>query len=372
VRRPVALLTGPQRAALSGVSTHVNLLLTSKLTETFSLIHFEVGREGRNEGPAARALRLLVSPLRLAYLVLAHRAAIVHVNTALTRRAYWRDLVYMIVARLCRARVLYQLHGGAEPHSFCGGRRLAAAFVRATLRLADAIVVLSASDREVLHRFGVVRRVLALPNGIDCSTYAALPCARSTPDRPLCLLYLGRLVREKGLYELLEGLHLARGQGVDAELIFAGDGAEAAGLSEAAAEMGLARVSFVGPVSGPDKIALLKSADVLVLPSYAEGLPYALLESMAAGVPAIATRVGAIPDVVADGVNGLLIEPRAPQAIAAAIRTLAGDRAALARMGAASRATVETRYSISRLAGELRAVYAGLCAGGKDRDVARA
>lgn len=365
MRRPVALLTGPRRAALSGVSTHVDLLLGSELAHSFSLIHFEVGREGRDESRAARALRLIVSPVRLAYRLLAQRVAIVHVNTALTVRAYWRDLVYMLVARLCRARVLYQVHGGPAPQAFCRGRRLSGAFVRATLGLADAIVVMSGSEREAFRRFGVAAPVLALPNGIDCRPYEALVREPATHGRPLRLLYLGRLVREKGLYELIEALHLARVQGITAELILAGEGPEAAGLGEAVTARGLARVRFVGPVRGAGKTALLSWADLLVLPSYAEGLPYALLESMAAGVPAIATRVGAIPEVVADGVSGLLLEPGAPPAIAAAIRALAVDRAALARMSEASRAIVRTRYSIHRLAGELGALYARLHAHGR-------
>lgn len=372
MRRPVALLTGPRRAALSGVSTHVDLLLRSELAQEWSLIHFEVGREGREEARLARALRLLVSPFRLAYQVLAHRAAIVHVNTALTLRAYWRDLAYMMVARLCRARVLCQVHGGPAPQAFCGGRRLAGAFVRATLGLADAIVVLSSADCEAFRRFGVAAEVLTLPNGIDCDPYGALVRERGPPERPLRLLYLGRLVREKGLYELIEGLDLARSRGAAAELILAGDGPEAAGLRAAAAACGLVSVGLVGPVRGPDKLALLRWADVLALPSYAEGLPYALLESMAAGVPAIVTRVGAIPDVVADRVNGLLVEPRSAEAIAAAIGALADDRAALARMSAACRATVTARYSIHRLAAQLGVVYAALSARGRRHDVARA
>jgi glycosyltransferase involved in cell wall biosynthesis len=372
VRRPVALLTAPRLAALSGVSTHVDLLLASELALDFSLIHFEVGREGHDEGRLARALRLVVSPVRLGYQVLAHRAAIVHVNTALTLRAYWRDLMYMLVARLCRARVLYQVHGGPAPQAFCGGRPLAGVFVRATLRLADAIVVLSSADREAFCRFGVAARVLVLPNAIDCRPYDALVRGRATPARPLRFLYLGRLVREKGLYELIEGLRLARSQGIEAELILAGEGPESAGLGEAAAARGLEQVGFPGPVRGPDKIALLRWADVLALPSYAEGLPYALLESMAAGVPAIASRVGAIPDVVVDGVNGLLVEPRSARAIAAAIRTLAEDRGALARMSEASRATITARYSIRRLAAQLRALYASLDARGRGNNVAGA
>lgn len=367
----MALLTGPRRAALSGVSTHVDLLLRSELARSFDLIHFEVGREGRDEGRLARAVRLLASPFLLAWQVLAHRVAIVHVNTALTPRAYWRDLMYVAVARLCRARVLYQVHGGPVPEVFCRGRRVAGAFVRATLGLADAIVVLSSSEREAFSRFRVATPVLALPNAVDCSPYDTLVREQVAPARPLRLLYLGRLVREKGLYELIEGLQLACSQGAAAELVVAGDGAEAAALREAAATGGPAPVGFVGPVRGPDKLALLRWADVLALPSYSEGLPYALLESMAAGVPAIATRVGAIPEVVADGVNGLLLEPHSAEAIAVAIRRLTSDRAALARMSEASRATISARYSIPRLVAELGSLYASLVHG-RGHDVARA
>lgn len=367
----MALLTGPKCTALSGVSTHVDLLLRSELAASFVLIHFEVGREGREEGRLARIVRLLVSPFQLAYQVLARRAAIVHLNTALTSRAYWRDLTYMLVARLCRARVLYQVHGGPVPQAFCRGGPLARAFVRATLGLAHVIVVMTDPEREAFSRFGVAAPVLALPNAIDCSPYDALVREPPRPGRPLRLLYLGRLVREKGLYELIEGLQLARSRGAAAELILAGDGPEAAALSEAVAAGGREPVGFVGPVHGPDKLTLLRWADVLALPSYSEGLPYALLESMAAGVPAIATRVGAIPEVVAHGVNGLLLEPHSAPAIAAAIHTLTQDRAALTRMSEASRATIVAHYSIPRLAAQLDALYTGL-ARSRGHDVARA
>jgi len=123
VQRATALLLGPRRDALSGVSTHLSLLLGSRLAEEFALIHFEVGSEGRNEGALGRVVRLIVSPFRLAAAVLAQRAVIVHLNTALTLRAYWRDLAYAIVARLCGATVLYQVHGGALPQAFCRGHR---------------------------------------------------------------------------------------------------------------------------------------------------------------------------------------------------------------------------------------------------------
>src|SRR6185295_12816621 len=144
-KRPVALLLGPQLDALSGVSTHLRLLLGSRLAEDFSLVHFQVGSEGRNERGAARMTRLRASPFRLAAAILGRGAAIVHLNTGLTPRAYWRDLLYMVVAKLCGARVLYQVHGGALPQAFAGECRGLAAFLRATLQMPEAIVVLARS-----------------------------------------------------------------------------------------------------------------------------------------------------------------------------------------------------------------------------------
>src|SRR5688572_24060619 len=144
MKRPVVLVLGPHRDAVSGVSTHLNCLFASRLAEEFSLVHFQVGSEGRTERAIGRLARLVVSPLSLAIAICVRRAAIVHLNTSLNAGAYWRDLVYLIVARSCGARVLYQVHGGVLPQQFFRGRALTA-FLRWTLGIPDAIVVLAQS-----------------------------------------------------------------------------------------------------------------------------------------------------------------------------------------------------------------------------------
>ena len=117
-------------------------------------------------------------------------------------------------------------------------------------------------------------------------------------------------------------------------------------------------MSFAGAIFGEAKLRLLAQADVLMLPSYhLEGLPYALLEGMAAGLVPIVTRVGAIPDVVTPGLHGLFVPPRDPQAVAAALETLHADRAALGRMGAAARERVKSHYSVDRVAGDFTVLY---------------
>jgi len=81
INNPVVLMLGPDRAAVSGVSTHVNLLMESPLAEDFELVHFQVGSEGRNEGTAAKLLRLAASPFLLAAAIVFRHASIVHINT---------------------------------------------------------------------------------------------------------------------------------------------------------------------------------------------------------------------------------------------------------------------------------------------------
>jgi glycosyltransferase involved in cell wall biosynthesis len=362
MNRPVVLILGPNRAAVSGVSTHLNLLMGSALTDDFDLVHFRVGSEGGDEGPVEKLLRLLTSPFALAAAIVLRHASIVHLNTSLNPRAYWRDLVYLFVAKALGARVVYQVHGGKLPRDFFAGRRRLTAFLRWTLRLPDLVAVLARCELDAYREFIPGHNVVALPNGIDCRPYATLPTVRSVPDSPLRLVYIGRIAREKGMYEMLQGMRLAHELGVDARLVIAGSGAEESRLKRYAQALGVApRVTFAGPVFGADKVKLMGGADVMLLPSYSEGLPYALLEAMAAGIPVIATPVGAIPDVVTEGIHGCLVPPHDGKAIAEALAMLAGDRERLSWMSRACRRRIRAAFSIERLAAEFASQYAALC-----------
>jgi glycosyltransferase involved in cell wall biosynthesis len=362
MNRPVVLLLGPHRAAVSGVSTHLNLLIDSTLGDDFDLVHFQVGSEGREEGALGKLLRLIASPFTLAATIVFRHVSIVHLNTSLNPRAYWRDLAYLFVAKALGARVLYQVHGGKLPRDFFAGHRLLTAFLRWTLRVPSLVVVLAQCELEAYREFIPEQDVVALPNGIDCRPFGAVPTVRSAPGEPLKLLFIGRIARDKGLYETLQGLRLVHELGVDARLVVAGSGVEEARLKRYAQALGIsARVTFAGPVFGADKVKILAGADVMLLPSYSEGLPYALLEAMAAGIPVIATPVGAIPDVVTEGIHGLLVPPRDGKAIAEALAMMAGDRERLSWMSRACRRRVRAAFSIERLASEFTRHYARLC-----------
>jgi glycosyltransferase involved in cell wall biosynthesis len=355
--RTSVVLLGPALGAVSGVSTHLNQLLSSALADEFSLHHFQVGREGRVESGIARAFRFLLSPIAFASYLSRTGPGIVHLNTSINQRAFWRDLGYLFVARAMRRRTVYQVHGGDLPEEYAGGNPALRALMRWVLGLPQAIVLLAQSEAIAYRKFVPAARVEIIPNAID-----VLPSERAVSrvpsNAPLRIVYVGRLIRAKGIFEILQAVREVRSRGIAVEVTIAGDGPDVAALKASASQLGVDQnVRFVGSVFGEDKSRLWTEADVFAFPTFHEGLPYALLESMAFGVVPITTAVGAIPDVMGDGLHGLLVPAKDPQALAAAICRLDGDRVALQRMSRSCQQRIREHYTLAHMAREFQALY---------------
>lgn len=173
------------------------------------------------------------------------------------------------------------------------------------------------------------------------------PCGR---DAEVRILFLGWVEDHKGVPELIDAVaRLAADRTLPpVRLHLAGDGGGRAEAEARVAAAGLGgRVEFLGWIEGEAKARALAAADVFCLPSHAEGLPNALLEAMAAGLPVVSTPVGSIPDVVAPGENGLLVPVRDAGALAHALRTLVADPALRARIGARAREDARARFSLA-------------------------
>jgi glycosyltransferase involved in cell wall biosynthesis len=356
-----SILLGPSLAAVSGASTHLGQLFASALARDFELVHFQVGSEGRNEKSWQKLARFAFSPLAFFIFLLRQGPAIVHLNSSLEQKSYWRDLAYLFVAKLLRRPVVYQVHGGALPEAFFGGHPVLTRFLRWSLRLPDVVVLLAQVELDAYRRFLPGQRLEVVANAIEPDGLLARPL-EEPPRGPLRLAYLGRLAENKGIFEAVEALRLLRAQGRQATLEVAGGGPDEARLRERVSAAALGEtVHFHGPLFGTAKDALWRQADVFVFPTYhREGLPYALLEAMAAGAVPVTTRVGAMPDVMQEGVHGLFVEPRDPAGLAAAIARLDDDRALCLRLAQAARRRVLEHYTVARLAADFTRIYRAL------------
>ncbi len=361
----IALL-GPAMIAVSGVTTHLNQLFNSALDGRFTLLHFQVGSEGRQENSLQKIVRFAISPLTFIFFLSRYHPAIVHLNTSLEPKSYWRDVAFLLIARTLGYRTVYQVHGGALPEDFFSGSYVLTSLLRWVLMRPDVVVLLAQVELDAYRRFVPGQRLEVVPNAIDVGTLVAEPVS-AKPHDSLHLVYLGRLVENKGIFEILEALVALIEQGRNLRLTIGGSGPDEGRLRAQVLALGLKdRVVFVGPVFGDDKNRLWHTGHIFAFPTYhREGLPYTLLEAMAAGAVPITTRVGAIPDVMQDGIHGLLVEAKAPVALASAIARLDDDRPLLANMAEAGRARVLERYTVTRLADDFVRIYESLTV--KDR-----
>jgi glycosyltransferase involved in cell wall biosynthesis len=362
----IILLVGPRPHAIGGVTSHLRLLCASALAQRHQFVHFAVGGEGLRESAARKLLRVLGAPFAFAVLLHRSRAALVHLNPSMDR-SFWRDLPLLLAARAMRRPVTLQIHGGQLPEFFCadipGARRL----VRAALRLADRVVVLAGVEYTAFGRIVDDATLRLIPNAIDPAPYAGDKPDRYDGVRPMRAVYLGRIVRSKGLFDACDAVAAARAAGARVEFLIAGAGPDSRILQEHIDALGVAHaVRLVGPLQGAAKEQFLLAADVLLFPTFhPEGLPYALLEAMAAATPAITTAVGAIPDVIKDGMDGLLVPMHDADAAAAAMLALAAAPARLHALAQAARARILDAYSLSRLERDFAALYAELLAAGR-------
>lgn len=348
----------PALNAVSGVSTHVNMLLASRLAHDFDLFHFQVGSEGRSESKFQRLVRFVFSPVQLVYFCLQNRVDVVHINTSMNINAFWRDLMYLIVARVLRRRVVLQVHSGSSPAGLFFNPVLKWMLKR-FLTVSDVVTVLS-SEALVFHKnFDERINVELVPNAIDTNgllNVARVPRENGTPIR---LVYVGRIVRSKGLIETLYALKMLKEQGLSFSLRIAGAGPDEAEVMQLVAQLDLgSMVSMLGPVFGVAKNTLWLSSDVQVFPTYHnEGLPYSILESLAAGCVPVTCKVAAIPDVMEHNVHGVFVPPKQPAALAAAISSLAADEVLLKKMSEAGRVRIEEGYTVDRLADRFDSIY---------------
>lgn len=173
------------------------------------------------------------------------------------------------------------------------------------------------------------------------------------------LVYSGRLSPEKGLITLVQALAVVYQAGLPYQCLLVGEGSARQEIEQEIRRLGLEEVIFL--LGRQDDVrALLKNCDVFILPSIWEGASLALLEAMAAGLPVVATSTGGTPELVDEGVTGILVPPSDSAALATAIERLLGSSELRKQMGAAGSKRVNEKFRIERTVDQISALYAGL------------
>jgi len=353
-RTGLVVMVGPARSVRGGVAAVVNALMESLPSDapdvSYIPTHADVPKP-------VKAVVAAVGFLRVAVFCLMNRRGIVHPHVA-SNASFRRKYIVARLARLFGLPVIFHVHGAAFDVFYSGASPALKRRISSTLRGAALVIALSEEWRDRLLKMAPSARIRVLPNPVDCRFFArAIDMRRPAPERGGTLLFLGAFGKRKGVFDLLEAMDIVRRTRPAAVLELGGD-QEVRAVRDIIATKGLAdNVRVLGWVRGEEKLAAFARAHMLVLPSYQEGLPIAVLEALAAGLPIVTTPVGGIPEVVKDGVNGLLVKPGDAGATADAVLRLLGDADLRARMGRANVEEVRARFDAPAVAERLSAWY---------------
>ena len=371
---PHIIITAPSldpTQNVSGVSTVVQFIIENNKECDYS--HFQIGKTDKESGGVwSRVKRIWHTYSDWKKLLADNKDAKIHYSFPLSAPSILRDPWFMRYALKKGYGMVVHVHGGlfltAPKIPFILERILKWVFSWDV-----PFIVLSEGEKKILQsRFGA-KRVEVLPNCPDApkgngnqdkvqgTRYEVQFKNNDNKDNKdnnaLVLGYLGRIEPNKGMTELLEALKKCRAEGMRFKVRFAGkeqkEGEYLPRYEEALGE----DYEYCGLVSGETKRKFLDSLDVFVMPTYFEGLPMSLLETMGCGVVPVVTNVGSIATVVKDGENGLFVKVKDVDSIVDALRKLDNDRSLLLQMKQKARKTIADNFSAERYVEKLNRIY---------------
>lgn len=343
-------MLGTSPYAKGGISTVIDSYKQDGLFERWPIVHIITHIDGNSFQKAEVAIKGL---LRFIRLIINGQVLFVHVHAA-SYGSFWRKTLFIFISFARKCPIIFHLHGGRflKFYSDCGS--LKKKLIRLVLNRVAHIIVLSDRWKTDLAKITSNRNISCVSNAV--ADESLFEIERNKRKQGL-FLFLGFIQHAKGAFDLLEAFARILGDFLYARLVYAGEG-EIEELMVRARSLGIIdSIECLGWVNGETRHNLLTNAEVLVLPSYAEGLPMVVLEAMAAEIAVIATAVGGIPDVIEDGATGLLIEPGDINHLAAAMKRLLEDPDLCEKLGRTARRKALTHFSLHKTIPALEDIY---------------
>ena len=375
------IITSPSlnpKENVSGISSVTKFIIDNNPKVQY--LHFELGKKDKEKGGWHRIGALLGRYRDWKNMLAEHPDAIIHYNFPLSKPSILRDPWFIGYAIRHHRKMVVHVHGGL----FLTAPKIPFYLMRIMRWVFGQelpFVVLSDMERDILmERFGA-KEVYSLPNCVDLKDAEAYAKENEEASmsgtqlrdsdmvssyhqarmQPLRIGYLGRIEPNKGMTELLIACQRLKKEGFPFHLVMAGkEQTEGEYLPQFDQWLGDS-FEYVGLVLGQTKCDFLRSLNAFVLPTYFEGLPMSLLESMSYGKAPIVTPVGSIPQVVRDGENGIFVKDHDVDSIVDSIKRMSDDRALLRKLGEEARKTIFSQFSPKKYIEKLNDIYLRLC-----------
>lgn len=350
------LMCGSDRKEKGGMNSVIDQLMDHDWGDNFQFFYLATHVTGN---PVKKTLFFLNAYRKLKRLTKKDVFDLLHIHMSY-KGSFYRKYY---VAKLCKKynkKVIIHLHGSEFEDFYNRGNVKRKRQIRELFSIADASIVLGEKWKKFVLNIAPIANVIVINNAVP---FPDIEVKKSGTIRTF--LFLGALIQRKGVVDLLDAVKLMKDKGITKfHILIAGAGAEEYRLKEYVKDNKLeSYVEFLGWITKEEKPEILKTSDVLVLPSYNEGLPIAILEAMSYGLPIISTNVGSIEEAVVNNKNGFLIEPGDINSLACAMTELTNDLELWGKESGLSRQICKEKFSEDVFFEAIKKVYVAVCKG---------
>ena len=348
------LITAPSldtNINVGGISTVVKTIIEQNRQHNY--YHYLLGKSDGEMNRIKGLIKLLMQLFKLPLFIKKYKIEIIHQNFPFNPKGLIREYFVNLWSRLMSVPVVLHVHGGVMLMN--GSKNpFYNALAKSLFSNSKKVVVLSLIEKQALSEFYQFSSAIVLNNSIDIIPY--IKCTRRLSEKPT-LLFLGRIHESKGVDDIIIALEKLRGE-IDFRFILCGTGPLEKHFVSSCNRILLNDFEFKGIVSGDIKIQIIKESDVFILPSrYGEGLPIALLETMAAGVVPVVTDDASMRFVVQHKINGISVKKKDPNDLYEKLKFILTNHQLYEQISNNAAETVAEKYNISNYIIQLNKIY---------------
>ena len=278
-------------------------------------------------------------------LIIKWKPDLILLNPTFDHSGMLRDLIFLRIALRLKCKVSIMFHGCDESYA----ERVNKDRMRKLLNRVQCILSLSRNFTAMLRSWGITVPILPITTKVEDNLIADFDVATRKGD-VRTFLFLGRIVKEKGIYETIETFAKIKASHPDIRLKIVGDGSELPKIRKYIAQRHIPDIDLTGQIEGHDLAEAFKTSDFFILPTYSEGLPNAVLEAMAFGLPVLTRPKGGIPDFFEDGKMGILTDSDNPDEYCRLIEGMMDDRDRIRKISIYNHEYAKTHFMASKIA----------------------
>jgi glycosyltransferase involved in cell wall biosynthesis len=350
------LITAPslnEMDNVSGISSVVRGIISFNKNDTY--YHFILGKKDKDRKGLIWLIKQLLIIPKLFWYFINFKVDILHLNTGFEKASLIRDFVIFKIAKLFNKTVLFHAHGGY--YLMQPPKRSSKIYniINSILNSSDAVIVLTEVEKQQLSNVFDFSKAIVIPNAINIPSKKR---AETKNDNLINVSFLGRVVKEKGIFEIAEAFSKMTLENISKiRFLVYGAGPDIEKFIVALNQVKNLNYSYEGIITGEDKWDALYNTDIFLLPSYFEGLPMAMLEAMACGCACIVTNDASITSVVKNNENGIVISKKDSGMLQNSMTYLIDNKYVTEKIGSAATQTIIDNYSMQLYITRLTNVY---------------